>query len=149
MQRPSLGGVINILIYSAVVSLRLRCLSHPYSLNRENDLDGLFILEILDNRRDIYMALPEKWLIWFSALRVKFFTATLVPILLGSVIAWHSTNEFNWLYFALPGQALLFIEMAGIFLAFFYSANPIRIGYTSLGELACGLGFGPIMVMGS
>ena len=160
---------------------------------------------------------------WFKALRPKFFTATLVPILLGSVIAWHESGEFNWVYFSLallggvfihaglnlandyfdhtsgvdeinpyptpfsggsrviqeglispyrilwgsitcfsigaaigllldfslPGHTLLVIGLVGIFLAFFYSANPIRIGYTGFGEVSCGLGFGPIMVLGS
>lgn len=161
--------------------------------------------------------------VWLKALRPKFFTATLVPILLGSVIAWHGSGEFNWMYFlltllggifihaglnlandyfdhtsgldeinphptpfsggsrviqegllspsrilwgsvicfstgaaiglfldlALPGHTLLVIGLVGIFLALFYSADPIRIGYTGLGEVSCGLGFGPIMVLGS
>jgi 1,4-dihydroxy-2-naphthoate octaprenyltransferase len=161
--------------------------------------------------------------IWLKATRPKFFTATLVPILLGSVIAWHGSGEFNWVYFllallggvfihagldlandyfdhtsgvdeinpyhnpfsggsraiqdgllsptqvlwgsiicfsigagiglfldfTLPGHTLLIIGLVGVFLAFFYSATPIRIGYTSLGEIACGLGFGPVMVLGS
>lgn len=161
--------------------------------------------------------------IWFRALRPKFFTATLVPVVLGSVVAWHSFGSFNWPYFLLallggifinsgmnlandyydhtsgvdelnenhnpfsggsrviqeklispawilrvsiicfsigagigifldsllPGHALLVIGLIGISLAFFYSAAPVRIGYTGLGEIACGLGFGPVMVMGA
>jgi len=49
----------------------------------------------------------------------------------------------------LPGHTLLIIGIAGVFLAYFYSASPIRIGYTSLGEVSCGIGFGPVMVLGS
>jgi 1,4-dihydroxy-2-naphthoate octaprenyltransferase len=160
---------------------------------------------------------------WLKALRPKFFTATLVPVLLGSAIAWHGSGEFNCAYFslallggvfihaglnlandyfdhtsgvdeinsyptpfsggsrviqeglispsrvlwgsiacfsigaaiglfldfALPGHTLLVIGLVGIFLAFFYSADPIRIGYTGFGEVSCGLGFGPIMVLGA
>ena len=39
--------------------------------------------------------------------------------------------------------------MIGIFLGFFYTAKPIRIGYGSLGELVVGIGFGPLIVVGS
>ncbi|MFC1713883.1 1,4-dihydroxy-2-naphthoate octaprenyltransferase [Candidatus Poribacteria bacterium] len=169
------------------------------------------------------MTLKRQLLVWLGALRVKFFTATLVPILLGSVVAWHGTGGFNWGYFllallggilidaglnlgndysdhtsgvdemnihhnpfsggsraiqdgllspaqilwasricfslgaaiglyldfVLPGHTLLIIGIVGVFLAYFYSAAPVRIGYTGLGELACGLGFGPVMVLGS
>ena len=161
--------------------------------------------------------------IWLQAIRPKFFTATLVPIVLGSVIAWHNAGGFSWMYFflallggilinaglnlandyydhtsgvdelnryhnpcsggsrviqeglvspvwilwsaiicfsvgagigvfldsVLPGHVLLIIGLSGVFLAFFYSAAPLRIGYTGLGEIACGLGFGPVMVLGS
>jgi 1,4-dihydroxy-2-naphthoate octaprenyltransferase len=167
--------------------------------------------------------LHTRLLIWLRAIRARFFTATLVPILLGSVVAWHGSGEFNWIYFLLallggvfihagldlvndyfdhtsgvdeinpyhnpfsggsrviqegllspkqvfwasiicfaigsaigllldfnlPGHTLLIIGIVGVFLAFFYSASPIRIGYTSLGEVSCGLGFGPVMVLGS
>lgn len=169
------------------------------------------------------MTLKRRLLIWLGAVRVKFFTAALVPILLGSVVAWHGTGKFNrgyfllallggifiqaglnlvndyydhtsgvdgmnphhnpfsggsrviqdgllspaqvlwvsricfsigaaiglFLDFVLPGHILLIIGLIGVFLAYFYSAAPVRIGYTGLGELACGLGFGPVMVMGS
>jgi 1,4-dihydroxy-2-naphthoate octaprenyltransferase len=169
------------------------------------------------------MTWQTQWLIWYRAIRARFFTATFVPILLGAVIAWHGSGEFNWIYFLLallggifihagldlvndyfdhtsgvdeinsyhnpfsggsrviqegllspkqvfwasiicfaigsgigllldfilPGHTLLIIGITGVFLAYFYSADPIRIGYTSLGEISCGLGFGPVMVLGS
>ena len=162
-------------------------------------------------------------ILWLRAIRPKFFTATLVPVLLGSVIAWHSSGGFSWLYFflallggifinagmnlsndyydhtsgvdelnehhnqfsggsrviqeklispawmlrvsiicfsigsgiglfldsLLPGHTLLIIGLIGISLAFFYSAAPVRIGYTGLGEITCGLGLGPVAVMGA
>jgi len=169
------------------------------------------------------MTLPRQLPIWFGALRVKFYTATLVSILLGSVVAWHGSGIFNWGYFflallggvfinaglnlandyfdhtsgvdgmnahhnpfsggsraiqdgllspaqvlrasiicfslaaaigifldfALPGHTILIIGLVGVLLAYFYSAAPVRIGYTGWGELVCGLGFGPMMVLGS
>ena len=169
------------------------------------------------------MRLQRRLLIWLQALRAQFFTAPLVSVLLGSVMAWHGTGRFNWIYFllaifggffinaglnlsndyfdhtsgvdsnnphhnpfsggsrviqegllspkkmlwagitcfsigsaiglfldfALPGHTILIIGLVGVFLAYFYSATPARIGYTGLGEICCGIGFGPMMVLGA
>ena len=158
-----------------------------------------------------------------KATRAQFFTATLIPIVLGSVIAWNQSGTFNWLYFilalvggifihagldlandyydhtsgndeinlfptafsggsrmiqdkiltpkqvlsgsivcfligitiglylnyVLPGNTILVIGIIGVFMAFFYTADPLRIGYTGFGELTVGLGFGPVMVLGA
>jgi 1,4-dihydroxy-2-naphthoate octaprenyltransferase len=160
---------------------------------------------------------------WILATRPQFFTATIVPVLLGSVIAWSGHSGFNWLYFLLaligalfihagldlvndyydhtsgndeinlfptafnggsrfiqnniltpnqvlrggllcfvlgiavgiylnhklPGNAILYIGVIGVFLAFFYTADPFRIGYSGFGELTVGIGFGPVMVIGA
>ncbi len=165
----------------------------------------------------------NQFITWFNATRPKFFTGTVVPVVLGSVIAWYQFNTFNWYYFfltfiggifihagldlandyfdhtsgvdeknrfyspfnggsrfiqdgilkpvhvlyasiicfligitiglylnfVLPGNILLIIGIIGVFLAFFYTADPVRIGYTGFGEIAVGLGFGPVMVLGS
>lgn len=37
--------------------------------------------------------------IWLTEIRAPFFTATVVPILLGAVIAWARTGIFHWGYF--------------------------------------------------
>lgn len=158
-----------------------------------------------------------------KAIRVPFFTATIIPVALGSIIAWYDTNTFLWARFwmAMVGgilihagtnltndyfdhisgcdernpnptpfsggsrviqegliparrifyaslfcfilggviglylnyisgkNVILFVGAIGIFLGIFYTAKPLRIGYGSLGELAVGIGFGPLMVMGS
>ncbi len=160
---------------------------------------------------------------WLKAFRVPFFTATVIPVLLGSVAAWHDTSIFLWLNFSLTligallihagtnlsndyfdhisgcdeanpnptpfsggsrviqdgllsakqilyafitcfilagiiglylnyasgGNIILILGVFGIFLAIFYSAKPFRIGYHTFGELAVGIGFGPLMVAGS
>lgn len=39
--------------------------------------------------------------IWIEEVRVPFFTATIVPVVLGSIIAWGVTGEFYWEYFFL------------------------------------------------
>ncbi len=161
--------------------------------------------------------------IWLKAIRVPFFTATIIPVILGSTIAWHDTDSFMWLRFWLTmcaallihagtnlandyfdhlsgcdevnpaptpfsggsrviqegsiapkkilyvslasfilggavglylnylsqGNTILILGIIGVSLGFFYSAGPFRIGYGSLGELAVGVGFGPLMILGS
>jgi len=46
-------------------------------------------------------------------------------------------------------NVILILGITGVFLGFFYTAKPFRIGYGSFGELAVGVGFGPLMVMGA
>ena len=161
--------------------------------------------------------------LWIRAMRVPFSTATIIPVVLGSVLAWHDTAGFFWdrfwlaligailihigtnlandyfdhlagcdkvntnptpfsggsrviqeglitptniLYVSLTsciigsaiglylnylsgGNVILILGIIGVSLGFFYSAGPLRIGYGSFGELAVGIGFGPLMVMGS
>ncbi|MBI5144502.1 MAG: 1,4-dihydroxy-2-naphthoate octaprenyltransferase [Candidatus Omnitrophica bacterium] len=160
---------------------------------------------------------------WVRAFRVPFFTATIVPVVLGSAAAWHDTSLFSWpkfwlaligavlihsgtnlandyfdhlsgcdeanpnptpfsggsrviqegliparkviymssLCFLLGGviglylnylsgkNVILTLGIIGIFLGIFYTAKPFRIGYGSFGELAVGIGFGPLMVLGA
>ncbi len=161
--------------------------------------------------------------VWMKAVRAPFFTATVIPVILGSVVAWNRTGLFNWGYlwltlmgiifihagtnlsndyfdhtsgddevnktptpfsggsrviqdklieprkvlyaalafFALgslvglylnyvsPGNIILILGVIGIALGFFYTADPLRIGYTGFGELTVSLGFGPLVVLGS
>lgn len=161
--------------------------------------------------------------IWLKAIRIPFFTATVIPVTLGSIIAWYDTNKFMWMRFWLAmlgtlfihigtnlsndyfdhlsgcdeanpnptpfsggsrviqegliapkkilyvslasfilggtiglylnylcgGNVILILGIIGIFLGFFYTAKPLRIGYGSLGELAVGIGFSPLIVLGS
>lgn len=51
----------------------------------------------------------------------------------------------------LLGNVILYIGIIGVALGFFYTGWPARIGYRGfgLGELATGLGFGPLMAAGS
>ncbi len=160
---------------------------------------------------------------WIKAIRAPFFTATIIPVLFGYLLAWHDWSRFIWQRFILtlfgaifihagtnlandyfdhlagcdeanptptpfsggsrviqdgqiPPQKILYASLIffilgsaiglylnyvcgknvililgiiGIFLGFFYSAGPFRIGYGRLGELATGIGFGPLMVMGA
>jgi len=171
------------------------------------------------------MAIKEKLKLWIKAVRAPFFTATIIPILLGTAIAWSETNVMHWglfiltllggvlihagvnlindyydhrsrndwvnetptpfsggsrviqnqsikpahilytalicfglgaiigllLNFMLDGTTLIVIGVIGILLGFFYTATPVKIGYRGygLGELSVGLGFGPLMVLGS
>ncbi|MDH5661858.1 MAG: 1,4-dihydroxy-2-naphthoate octaprenyltransferase [Elusimicrobiota bacterium] len=161
--------------------------------------------------------------LWIRAIRAPFFTATIIPVLLGTVIAWTHTGQALWMkllltligvicvhagtnlmndyydhksknddlnlhptafsggsrmiqqglisakrifysaliFFALgsvvglylnwvsKGNIILFLGLAGVLLGFFYTAEPLRIGYTGIGELAVGFGFGPLIVSGA
>lgn len=161
--------------------------------------------------------------LWIRAMRVPFFTATIIPVTLGAIVAWHDIDVFLWLKFLITmlgavlihagtnlandyfdhrwgsdeanltptrfsggsrviqegliapkiilcvalfcfglgsviglylnyiswGNTILIIGIIGVFLGLFYTAKPLRIGYGSFGELAVGIGFGPLMVAGS
>lgn len=161
--------------------------------------------------------------VWLKAIRIPFFTATIIPIALGSIIAWHDTGSFVWFKFLLamlgavlihmgtnlandyfdhlegcdeanlsptpfsggsrviqdgliPAKKILFVSLCsfiigasiglylnyisgkniilllgiiGVFLGFFHNVKPLRIYYGGWGELAVGIGFGPLMVLGS
>ncbi len=52
----------------------------------------------------------------------------------------------NWVT---RGNVILYIGVIGVFLGYFYTASPLRIGYTALGELITGIGCGPLIVLGS
>ncbi|MFQ5921200.1 MAG: 1,4-dihydroxy-2-naphthoate octaprenyltransferase, partial [Anaerolineales bacterium] len=164
---------------------------------------------------------PSRWALFVNATRLPFLTATLVPVLLGTVIAWGDgffnfgmfllallgasffhlgTNVMNdyfdhtsgadeanltptpfaggsrlvqrglveptslrnlaWGFYAagtvvglillaLTGPELLIFGLVGFLLGFLYTAPPIRFVHHGVGEIAIGLGFGPVMVLGA
>jgi 1,4-dihydroxy-2-naphthoate octaprenyltransferase len=47
------------------------------------------------------------------------------------------------------GNIILVLGLIGTLAGFFYTAAPLRIGYTGLGEFIVGLCFGPLVVLGS
>ncbi len=161
--------------------------------------------------------------LWYASTRPKFFTATILPVLLGAAIAWYQHLPFSWLHFTLtmtgalcihagldlvndyygyrskkpatkifptafnggsryiqdelltpkqiirggllcfltgiaigfylnyvvPGNYILIIGAVGVALAFLYTVDPFRIGHSGFREVAVGIGFGPVMVLGS
>ncbi len=167
--------------------------------------------------------MPRQILNWIKAVRAPFFTAAVIPIILGSVAAWHDTSRFLWWRFWLTliggvlmhagtnlandyfdhlsgcdeanstptpfgagsrviqeklippnhilygslvsfvlgsaiglylnnicgGNIILILGITGLLLGFFYTVKQARIVYGGLGEIAVGIGFGPLMVMGS
>ena len=72
----------------------------------------------------------------------KVLYASLITFILGGGIGLY-------LNYISGKNVILFLGISGILLGFFYTAKPIQIGYGSFGELATGIGFGPLMVMGS
>jgi len=161
--------------------------------------------------------------LWIKAMRAPFFTATIIPVLLGTVIAWVHIGQTFWIKLLLTligvvfvhagtnllndyydhkskndelnlnptpfsggsrviqeglippqrilysglmflglggvvglylnsvsrGNIILILGLVGVFLGFFYTAEPLRIGYLGIGELAVGFGFGPLIVSGA
>lgn len=49
----------------------------------------------------------------------------------------------------IPGNKILFIGILGMIVGFFYSAPPFAASYRRFGELFVGIGFGPLIVVGS
>ena len=47
------------------------------------------------------------------------------------------------------GYTILLIGIVGVFIAYFYNADPLKIGYTRFSEVTTGLGFGTLMVLGA
>ena len=48
--------------------------------------------------------------LWLKAVRVPFFTATIIPVTLGSIIAWYDTGNFIWMRFYLVMLGALLIH---------------------------------------
>lgn len=164
---------------------------------------------------------PSRWALLVNATRMPFLTASVIPVLVGTAIAWREgvldlptflltffgaasfhiganvindyfdhrsgadeanltptpfsggsrliqrglysasqTRNLAVLFYmlgSLMGIALIFLRgwpvllfgLAGFLAGFLYTAPPIRLVHRGLGELIVGLGFGPIIVMGS
>lgn len=72
----------------------------------------------------------------------KILCASALCFMAGSVIGLY-------LNYVSGKNVILILGIIGVFLGIFYTARPFRIGYGSFGELATGVGFGPLMVMGA
>jgi 1,4-dihydroxy-2-naphthoate octaprenyltransferase len=82
-------------------------------------------------------------LITSGALPPEFFLRwSVVFLFLGAAVGIHLT-------FVVPGHLLLALGVVGIALGHFYTAPPIRLAYRGLGELAVGLAFGVLPVIGA
>jgi 1,4-dihydroxy-2-naphthoate polyprenyltransferase len=58
--------------------------------------------------------------------------------LIGLYLVWH-----------LRSLTLLILGAAGVFLAYFYTGTPLRLGYRGLAELCNGIAFGPVIALGA
>ena len=55
--------------------------------------------------------MKQRLRVWIKAVRAPFFTATIVPVILGAVIAWHRAGSFNWGYFWLTLIGTIFMHI--------------------------------------
>jgi len=55
--------------------------------------------------------IKDKIKIWLAEVRAPFLTATIVPIVLGTSIAWYHTGRVDWLLFALTLISGIFLHM--------------------------------------
>lgn len=82
-------------------------------------------------------------LITSGALPAGFFLRwSIVFLALGAVLGVH-------LNFQVDGHLVLVLGIVGIALAHFYTAPPVKLAYRGLGELAVGLAFGVLPVVGA
>lgn len=49
--------------------------------------------------------------IWIQALRLPFLTATIIPVVLGTAIAWHATGACNWIFFLYTVLGIAFLNL--------------------------------------
>ena len=70
------------------------------------------VLEFPQHRDSVsdFVRLRKKLKSWIISLRTPFLTASIIPVLLGSVIAWVQTGAFFWIYFLLTLVAGLFMH---------------------------------------
>lgn len=54
-----------------------------------------------------------------------------------------------YLNYRLKGNVILVIGVIGVFLGYFYTAEPFRLGYTPLSEIVAGFCCGPLIIVGS
>jgi len=161
--------------------------------------------------------------IWLKATRAPFLTGSIIPVSLGTAVAWSETGHFHLVYFLLALAGVSFLHLGtnltndyfdhksgndrlnknfsqfnggsrviqdnqisakgilifalacftvgsliglwinhqfqtnvvlclgliGVFCGFFYTATPLKIGYSGWGEAIVGLCFGPLVVLGS
>jgi len=66
----------------------------------------------------------------------------IISFLLGALIGLY-------LNFKLAGNTILFLGLLGIFISIFYSLKPFKFSYRGLSEFLCGIGFGPIILLGT
>lgn len=49
---------------------------------------------------------------FIKALRIPFLTASIVPVILGTAVAWNETGDINWVYFIAAFIGILFLQLS-------------------------------------
>lgn len=70
--------------------------------------------------------------------------------ILRAAILFFSTGILIGLYFYTQrGMTVLLFGLAGVLIAYFYTAPPVKLAYRGWGELVLGIAFGPLIVAGA
>lgn len=100
------------------------------------------------SRNDVVNKTPTPFSGGSRMIQKKIFTASEVRV--ASLICFAIGSAIGlYLNFTLKGNVILILGIIGVFLAYFYTAPPIKLGYRKTSEVTVALGFGPIMLLGS
>lgn len=70
-------------------------------------------------------------------------------VLLSAIVCLSITTAIGLYLVAAVDWRIILFGLVGIFITYFYTAPPVKLGYRGLGELACWLGCGPLPVIGT
>ncbi|MBI4295012.1 MAG: prenyltransferase [Chloroflexi bacterium] len=70
-------------------------------------------------------------------------------VLLSAMLSLTITTAIGLYLVAAVDWRIIFFGLLGVFITYFYTAPPFKLGYRGLGELACWVGCGPLPVIGT
>lgn len=70
-------------------------------------------------------------------------------VLLSAMVCLSITAAIGLYLVAAVDWRIILFGLVGIFITYFYTAPPVKLGYRGLGELACWVGCGPLPVIGT
>src|SRR6266704_1619612 len=90
---------------------------------------------------------PVSWNTWVKTARPFSLTATVSPVLVGTAVAVYD-GTFHLVNF-LAGPAIILFGLAGMIIAYFYSAKPFKFATRGLGDILVYIAMGFLMTWGA